>query len=245
MKIALAQINPIIGNIDQNLTLHGNWIDRAYSAGADLIVFPELSLTGYEPQLAKRLALTTDDPRWGEFQKMSNEKQISIAVGFPLNCAEGLRISMMLIQPDQDQKVYSKQILHADEKPYFVAGDHSLLFQLGPLNLVPAICHESLQTEHAREAHNLRADVYLASVAKSQSGLNKAFHHYPKIAKAYAMMVMMVNCVGHCDDFESVGQSAIWDANGILKAQLTANQEGLLIADTETMEIHPPLDPTR
>src|SRR5262245_39890914 len=50
LRLALAQINSLVGDIDGNARIISNWIDRARNAGADIVVFPELALTGYPPE---------------------------------------------------------------------------------------------------------------------------------------------------------------------------------------------------
>jgi hypothetical protein len=84
---------------------------------------------------------------------------------------------------------------------------------------------------------NLGADVYLASVAKSLNGVEKAFDYYPRVAKQYEMPVLMSNCVGFCDNFLSVGKSAVWTKAGALVGQLDDTSKGILIFDTETEEV--------
>jgi len=83
---------------------------------------------------------------------------------------------------------------------------------------------------HAHHAHSLGAKVYLASVAKSLQGIDKAMVHYQAIAKQYGMPVLMVNCVGFCDNFESVGSSAYWNVKGELVACLDG-EEGVLVVE--------------
>jgi hypothetical protein len=90
---------------------------------------------------------------------------------------------------------------------------------------------------HAENACKLGASIYLASVAKSQNGLNKGMLHYPQVAAKYTMPVLMANCVGFCDEFESAGGSAVWTSNGMLAGQLDNHSEGILIFDTETEEV--------
>ena len=68
MKIGVAQIRPVKGEIQSNIFNHGKIIDVAVLNEADAIFFPELSLTGYEPKLAKELATGQDDIRFKEFQ---------------------------------------------------------------------------------------------------------------------------------------------------------------------------------
>ncbi|HYC06457.1 MAG TPA: nitrilase-related carbon-nitrogen hydrolase, partial [Candidatus Binatia bacterium] len=67
IRIALAQIAPRLGRLDENLARHHELLGEARAAGADLVVFPELGLTGYLLQdLAADVAMRLDDPRLGE-----------------------------------------------------------------------------------------------------------------------------------------------------------------------------------
>lgn len=228
MKICLAQTKSVKGDIEANIANHLRLINEALAHQADAIFFPELSLTGYEPELAASLATTPDDKRFVVFQEVCNAHAITIGVGMPIRTDKGIRITMLIFQPFQAVQTYAKQQLHADELPYFVEGEHQLILWLETLKVAPAICYESLQTSHVHHAHAMGAGVYLASVAKSQSGVDKAYAHYPVIAKQYQMPVLMVNCVGYCDNFESVGRSGFWNARGELMAALDSS-EGLLI----------------
>ena len=127
--------------------------------------------------------------------------------------------------------------MHSDELPYFVNGQHQLILKIDNKQVAPAICYESLLPEHSEKVFRSGAEIYIASVAKSANGVVKAFKHFPQIAKQYSMTVLMSNCVGQCDDFESVGKSSIWNKKGVLLAQLNDTNEGILIVDTETEEI--------
>ena len=237
MKIAVAQIKPVKGNISANIITHKNLISVAVSFKADAIFFPELSITGYEPGLAKELAITADDKRLDEFQQICDENKITIGVGVPTKAANGTLISMIIFQPGKSRQTYSKQQLHSEELPYFVNGNHQIIVTINDKKLVPAICFESLQPDHAAHANVLGADLYIASVAKSQNGVDKAQQHYPGIANKYSMPVLMANLAGYCDNFKSVGKSAIWNNKGEMMAQLDDENEGLLIFDTATEEV--------
>ncbi len=237
MKVAIAQIKPVKGNITTNIDLHKRFIQQAIVHHADAIFFPELSITGYEPELAKDLATTQHDSRFDTFQKMSDKSSIMIAVGIPTKADIGIRISMIIFQPDQPRQTYSKQLLHTDELPYFIHGEQQLMLTISDIKIAPAICYESLQPSHAENAGKLGAGMYVASIAKSQNGINKAMVHYPAIAKQLSIPVLMVNSVGYCDNFLSVGQSSIWTSRGILAKQLDDKCEGLLVFNTETEEV--------
>lgn len=237
MNIAIAQIKPLKGDISANIEKHIKFIELAVSLHANAVFFPELSLTAYEPELAKALATHKDDNRFNVFQKISDLKNITIGVGSPLKTESGIQISMIIFQPNKESISYSKQLLHEDELPYFENGKGQEIIEIDNQKIIPAICFESLQTEHAQKASELGGEIYLASVAKSQNGIEKAFVHYPNIAKKYNMPVLMANSIGECDNFVSVGYSAVWTKEGKLADQLDNKNEGIIIFNTETEKV--------
>jgi predicted amidohydrolase len=236
MKISIAQTRSIKGDIAFNSQNHIKLIEIAASLGADAIFFPELSLTGYEPNLAKDLAINLKDSRLKDFQLLSNKHFITIGLGVPTISKLGILISMIIFQPNESQKVYSKQLLHSDELPFFTNGEGQIILNVNNRKIAPAICYESLQPNHFETANQLGAEVYLASVAKPQKGIDKAMVYYPEVAKKYSIPVFMSNCVGFCDNFESFGNSAVWTKEGTIAGQLDNNNEGLLIFDMESEE---------
>lgn len=237
MKIAIAQTRPFKGDISANIETHKKLIELAISYEADTIFFPELSVTGYEPELAKDLATNQDDKEFDEFQEISNKNKITIGLGMPTKTNSGIKISMIIFQPDTPRQTYSKQQLHSDEFPYFINGEKQIILTVDNKKIAPAICYESLQTDHSENVNKLGAEIYVASVAKSQNGIDKAMKHYPAVAKKFSIPVLMSNCVGYCDNFQSVGKSSIWTKQGNLAGQLDDKLEGILIFDTETEEI--------
>ena len=153
MKICVAQIRPVKGNMATNIENHKRLIGLATSLNANAIFFPELSITSYEPELAKELATTQDDKRFDNFQQISNTGNITIGFGVPTASGSGVKISMVIIQPKQQRQAYSKQQLHSDELRYFVRGDKQIILRVSNERIAPAICYESLQTNHSDTAH--------------------------------------------------------------------------------------------
>ena len=237
MKIGVAQTRPVKGNIQSNIFNHGKIIDVAVFHGADAIFFPELSLTGYEPKLAKELATEQDDIRFKEFQIISDSKNITIGVGMPTKANPGILISMIIFQPHCPRQTYSKQYLHPDEFPYFVNGHQQLFLNVCNRKVSPAICYELSVPEHVDYASENRTEIYLASVAKTLIGVEKAIETLSGIAKKYSMITLMSNCVGVCDSSECGGQTSIWNDQGVLAGQLDNTSEGILIIDTQTKEV--------
>ena len=237
MKICAAQVRPYRGDIPKNIESHLKFIEHASTVGANLIVFPELSLTGYEPELAGKLAMEQDDSRLDVFRDMSNEENITICAGLPTIGESGIHITMAIFTPGVDTQVYSKQLLHSDELPYFVPWEDELLLHIDGKRIAPAICYEALRSEHSDKAGSQNADIYLTSVVKSAEGIEKAYDQFPEIAKQYSMTVLMSNAVGECEIFKSNGSSACWDDTGNLIGSLDDVSEGLLVYDLSTSEV--------
>jgi predicted amidohydrolase len=78
---------------------------------AEAIFFPELSLTGYEPELAKKLATNQNDNRLDIFQQISDKNNIIIGLGLPTATESQIRISMIIFEPNKPRQTYSKQQL--------------------------------------------------------------------------------------------------------------------------------------
>lgn len=237
MKICVAQTRPVKGDIQSNIAHHKKLIDLAVSHGADTIIFPELSLTGYEPKLAKALATHQDDRRLDDFQKISDTQQITIGVGVPTKNNAGICISMILFQPHKARQTYSKKYLHPDEEEFFVSGQNATGF-IGDKTLIAlAICYEISVPEHAENAFKSGAAIYMASVAKFVNGIDKALKRLSDIANEYSMTVCMSNCIGPSDGEECAGKTSIWNNKGVLAGQLNAADEGILMIDTDTQEL--------
>lgn len=232
MKICAVQLASVKGDLAANLSRHLLAAHQAAERGAELICFSELSLTSYEPSLARQLATTPDTHLLQPLQALSDTSHTSICVGLPLAVAGSVRIGMLILQPGGPRLVYTKRRLHEDETAWFCAGDEPLIFAAGSHQVAPAICYESMFFEHAAEAHSLGADLYMVSVAKTAQGIEQGFVHYPEVARRLQMPVLMANCVGPADDFIGAGRSAAWDRQGQLMAALDEQRQGLLMLDS-------------
>ncbi|GAB3173833.1 carbon-nitrogen hydrolase family protein [Telluribacter humicola] len=234
MKLCVAQTRPAKGDMEQNMESHQRLIELALSHGADTVIFPELSITGYEPELAGALAMSLDDDRLAPFQQISDSRQVTLGVGVPIRCEGGITIGLVIFKPHQDRQLYAKRYLHPDEYPYFVSGTSTtkLPGETGPMAL--AICYELSVPRHAEEAFRQGANIYLTSVAKSVEGIDKAYQRLAEIARTYSMTVLLSNSVGYCDNFTCGGRSAVWNREGKRIGQLDSTSEGILVYDTTT-----------
>jgi len=228
MKIGVAQTRPSKGYIRFNIQEHKKIINQAVSHGLDTLIFPELSLTGYEPLLANEFATDQNDPRFDDFQEISDSKKITIGIGVPTRNKNGICISMVLFQSNQSRRTYSKRYLHPDEEAFFIAGQSDTGFLNGDQSMALAICYELSIPNHSEEAFKSGAKIYIASVAKTTDGVDRAYRSLTHIASKYSMTVLMSNCVGQCNGVECVGKSSIWNKQGDLIGALDDSTEGIL-----------------
>jgi predicted amidohydrolase len=237
MKIAIAQLKPIKGDIEKNIKCHIDWIEQAINWNADMIVFPELSLSGYEPELACSLATNQSDKRLDCFQRLSDKNGITIGVGLPTEVNDDLYISMIIFRPGEERITYSKQYLYPTESGTFRAGFNPLVLRYETDVVAPAICYELSNKEHYEFAAQNKATVYLASVLNSVSGIDSDLAKLSAIAKDYKMITFMANYIGESGGYQCAGKSSVWNENGELIGQLGDQEEGLLIFDTKTREL--------
>lgn len=237
MKICIAQTSPHKGDIAKNIEKHIALLNIAIREQADIVFFPELSLTGYEPTLAAELATTPDDKRLDIFQEISNKNKIVIGVGLPTNANGQLFISMIIFQPGKERLTYSKQYLYHTEVGIFTAGTEQLYLNVENNIVAPAICYELSNPEHAEQAHKNNANIYIASVLNSVSGIDGDIQKLSAIAAKYNMTTFLANYVGTSGGYQCAGKSSVWNNDGKLIGQLDDKNEGTLIYDTVNQEI--------
>lgn len=231
MRIAAAQFHPIKGNINDNLARHLSLLKVAVHEGADLVIFPELSLTGYEPALAAELAISVDAPCIAELQKAADEHRIAIICGAPLLNASRPLISSLVLHPGQRPLVYSKVHLHHGEGEHFTAGHKHCVFSLGNLRAGVAICEDARHEHHAAQQKTAGADFYLASSTITAEGYEHDTSQLQRWARRYEMAVAMANFHGESGGLHAVGGSSIWSRKGKLLACAPEDRDALAFAE--------------
>ena len=237
MRVAIAQIEAIKGNIEKNIENHLKWINQAIQDNADMVIFPELSLTGYEPDLAESLATNQDDTRLDEMQSLSDKNRITIGVGLPTRKERNVFVSMIIFQPHKERITYSKQYLYPPEESIFTAGKNPMVLDFETEVVSPAICYEASNEAHCEYASQNNATIYLASVLSSIGGIDAELEKLSDIAKNKNMVTFMANYVGKSGGYECAGKSSVWNEKGELIGQLGDKEEGLIIFDTKSKEI--------
>ena len=237
MRIGIGQTNPQKGDIEKNIVQHITLLKIAIHRNADLMIFPELSLTGYEPELAKDLATTSDDNRLDVFQEICDINKIVIGVGLPTKENDNLFISMIIFQPKRERVTYSKQYLYPTQVCHFTPGQKQIYLNIGGSIVAPAICYDLSNPEHSKKAYEDNANIYIASVLSDVDDIDSDIKKLSAIACKYEMIVCMANFIGQSGGYKCAGKTSIWNKKGNIVGQLNDKNEGLLVFDTATYEV--------
>ena len=231
--IAAAQTIPVKGNVVKNLESHEKMIVIAAEKGAGLIVFPELSLTGYELALAPELSFTIYDSRLKPLIALSHKFNMILVAGAPIRMDKKLYIGAIIISPDNSVSIYAKHHVHSSESKVFQSGWFNPQIHLGREMASIAICADLSHSDHAANAFKAGSTVYLASVFVTPEGYGKDASLLENYARKYRMMAVMANYGGDSGGFAAAGRSAVWSEKGDKITGLEGVGEGLVIARKE------------
>jgi NAD+ synthase (glutamine-hydrolysing) len=251
LNIALAQINTRLGDVQANLEKHLSFVKEA--RGADLLIFPELSLTGYVLQdLASSVAHqpVAGDPAFVPLLEASRE--LDLVVGFvDEDARHRFYIASAYLSQGQVVRVHHKVYLPTyglfDEGRFFAWGDALQAFdtRFGRMGLL--ICEDFW---HASPPYLLwldGADVLIFTSASPGRGLNtepylESARWVEHINRAYASLftnfVIHVNRVGYEDGLNFWGGSTVFDPSGELLLKAPYHQEALRLVEIDLNQLH-------
>jgi len=245
--IAVAQTVPIRGDVEANVSEHLRLATRAAEAGASVVLFPELSLCGYELDVAERLAFSPDDERLVPLAAFAADAEATLIVGAPVRVGTKLHIASLVLSPDGSRGLYAKRHLGAfhpgaapgkhvppPESSVFSSGDPAPVVRLGTKRVALAICADTGRPEHAAAAAALGADLYLASVFTIPADLEVEHRRLGSFAREHGMLVAMANFGGPSGGLPSAGASAIWSESGERLVELSAEGAGLALARADS-----------
>jgi len=246
LTIGVAQTVPLAGEVEKNLAEHLRLISVAAGHGADLVVFPELSLTGYELGLAERCAFSETDLRLAPLADAARTSGAVLVVGAPVRLGPKLHIGAFILQPDGARFLYTKRHLGAfgpgaacdgtpppPEASVFQAGERDPLFAVGAERAAVAICADTGRPSHVQQASSRAATIYVASMFVIPSELDQDAARLQRYARDHRLVVAMSNFGGATGGLAAGGQSAIWSADGVLRARLPGEGAGVALATRE------------
>lgn len=162
--IAAAQSCAHPADLPRNLDDHLRLMRIAQARGVRLLVFPELSLTGYEPTAAAALAQPADTPLLQPLRQLAEQARMTTVVGLPLRSPKHAKplIAALILGADGSLGVYAKQHLHAGEERHFSRRRRPLL-EIDGLPMALAVCADFSQPSHPAHAARAGARLYIAS----------------------------------------------------------------------------------
>lgn len=232
--IALAQVNPVVGDIPGNTRLVLQSIAAAKAQGVRAILFPELVLTGYPPEdlllrpsLEQRIAEALQ-------QVAAAEPDMYVIVGYPAHVNGRLFNAAGVFFGGKRLAEYHKQCLPNyrvfDEKRYFSAGDSACVFELDGLPVALTVCEDIWQEQPMLQARAAGARIML-NLNASPFHVGKQHEREQVLAqraRAGAMPVFYCNMVGGQDELVFDGGSCVVAADGTLCARAGMFSDALL-----------------
>ena len=239
LRVALAQINPTVGDLVGNAALICTYMDQAKKAGADVIVFPEMVLTGYPVEdLAMRASFRSASKAALAQLVNSLDPSIVCVVGYLDQSPSGApQNTVAIIYGSKVAATYTKRHLPNygvfDEFRNFVPGDSTLVIRIKGVDIGIAICEDIWHS--------------LADLAVRKPGLVLVPNGSPyernkddvrlalvqKRAKEIGAPLAYVNMTGGQDDLVFDGDTIVVDAQGALISRAAQFQDQLLVVDIE------------
>ncbi|MEP6667359.1 MAG: carbon-nitrogen hydrolase family protein [Nocardioidaceae bacterium] len=242
LRVAAVQAVSVAGDVEANVASTVQWVGEAALAGARLLVFPELFLSGYDPATLRERPddcdLTRDDDRLTPLVKAVRSAGVTAVVGASLRSHDGRRsLSVLTIAADgRVEAAYDKQHLWDEERAIFTAGVDGASLQLGSWNLGLGICYDGCFPEHARAATDAGALVYVCPSAYLVGSEHRRDLYYAARAIDNAVYVVFAGLVGQCGELEFSGGTAVYDPQG-RRVTGVVDDEGLVVADLEPAKI--------
>ncbi|MBY8977753.1 carbon-nitrogen hydrolase family protein [Rhodobacteraceae bacterium NNCM2] len=237
MKLAIHQSEPVPADTDQGLSRLSEGIARAAAHGADLVVAPEMALSGYMigAEACERLA----EPRGGAFHQavaaMAREHKIAVAYGYPEGTEGGVFNAAELVDATGKALLnYAKTHLWSDiDRSQFIAGGAlSQIVAFGNWRIALAICYDIEFPEVARALRLAGANLILVPTASAMPYLSAPQRIVPTRAEENAMFIAYANYAGEEQGSQYAGHSCIVGPDGEDLARAGATPE-LIVADLD------------
>src|SRR5665213_3954847 len=259
MRIALGQINPTVGDIDGNVALCTRFARDAAGRGAELIVFPELSLTGYPPRdlVERRSFIGRSEAAVDQLAAATKDLPLAIVAGYvghshsatgkqATNCAAAMRAGAVLLR---QVKILLPTYDVFDEARNFIPGDAQSLWKLDRENVALTICEDAWNDKHfwthrlyprdpvdelMQRGGSLLLSINASPFHQGKRALRREM--FAALARRHNVPVVVVNQVGGNDQVVFDGSSFAMDAAGNVIASAASFREDLAIVDTVTRQ---------
>ena len=241
VKVAIAQMNSTVGDLAGNRAKIFDLSRRAFEAGADIVLTPELSLVGYPPEdllLRNAFYAKTQEAFAGLAADLAQFTDLHVVVGLPLQDEKGVRHNAASVLLNGEVLgTYRKHDLPNttvfDEKRYFTSADQAFVFGVKGVRFGINICEDTWFEHAPMRARAAGAQVLLVPNG-SPYHMNKQHLRYETMRKnvsAQGMALVYANLVGGQDELIFDGDSFVMDAAGTICAQLRHFEEDLQLVE--------------
>ncbi|HEY8406938.1 MAG TPA: NAD+ synthase [Gaiellaceae bacterium] len=239
MRLALAQINSVVGDVDGNAGRIVEWLGRARDANADLVLFPELCVTGYpaEDLLLRPGFVRAARNAVEEIAKAT--RGVTALVGAP-HLDTDLFNACFVLAHGEVRCVYRKRYLPNygvfDEDRYFAPGDDLYLLRFGDVIVGPTICEDVWQPGPPATDLALAGAQLIANLSASPFHVGKDREREEMLrvrARDNSCFFALCNAVGGQDELIFDGHSVVLDDEGEVLARAAGFEEELLVVDVD------------
>jgi len=237
MKVAVAQISCSLGDPEANLSKVRNFSQRSKEAGAELIVFPEMSDTGYSMPVVQKHASHWKTGFVPGLQEIARKLSIAIVSGVSERDGFSIYNSQVFVDAKGDivakyRKTHLYAVAPVEEHTCFAPGNSFVSFKLGGLQFGFSICYDLRFPEMYRK---MATEQNVAAFLISSAWPFPRDKHFRVLAQARAIenqsYVIASNRVGKDEDLWFCGNSVIIDPRGVVIAAASADREELIYAD--------------
>lgn len=240
LRIAAVMLHAPLGRPEQNLAAVTDWTRRARRAGARLVCFPELTLTGYTTRKSLvRHALRPDGPQAAALGRLAAREGVTLLVGAAEPGPEGrLYAAHWVVGPDGPLSVYRKTHIAPPETDLLAAGHQVPLFEAEGLRFGIQLCYDAHFPELSAHMACQGADVIFFPHASPHGTPDAKCQSWMRhlTARAFDNSVFVVACNQVGDNGAGLsfpGIALVIGPSGDVLARDTSGQEGLLVVDLE------------
>jgi NAD+ synthase (glutamine-hydrolysing) len=243
LRVALAQIDPTVGDLDGNAAKVAEWIERAAAEGADLAIFPELCLPGYpaEDLYLKRHFVAANRAAVEELARGIDEMVVLVGFAEPVEGGGDHRHahnSLAVLENGQVRGVYRKNRLPNyavfDEQRYFVPVDKPATIEVAGMRVGLTLCEDVWEEGPPASVEASEGAGLIANPSGSPYHRGKGRERetmFAERARAYGVHLAFCNLVGGQDELVFDGQSFVVDPSGETIARAAQFEEELLVCE--------------
>lgn len=236
LRVAVAQSAPMPGDVEANVVTAAAVVERAADSGTDIVVFPELFLSGYDLGIIEnhpRVGMTTEDPLLHPLVGVARRTSTAVVISVPLRVGRSRKLAALVIDRSGRVTHYAKRHLWGDERRVFEPGEDIVVLSLDGWSLGLGICYEVVRPDLVRRLAAEGVHAYLApSAFVEPAGLRDSRIFHAARARENAIYSVFAN-MPKTEDTAFAGGSAVFDPTGRVIAELGASEIGILHASLD------------